>query len=54
MKPCIEVEIEEFDDIIVDVRHVPLAVDLDPDEQPNRSTGFLKIEWAFFITMKKS
>ena len=31
MKPCIEVEIEECDDIIVDV---PLAVDLDPDEQP--------------------
>uniref|UniRef100_A0A7N2LF88 Uncharacterized protein n=1 Tax=Quercus lobata TaxID=97700 RepID=A0A7N2LF88_QUELO len=32
MKPCIEVEIEDSDDIIVDV---PLAVDLDPDEQPD-------------------
>ena len=32
MKPCIEVEIEECDDIIVDV---PLALDLDPDEQPD-------------------
>ncbi|KAM4081781.1 hypothetical protein ACJW30_11G118200 [Castanea mollissima] len=32
MKPCIEVEIEDCDDIIVDV---PLAIDLNPDEQPD-------------------
>ncbi|KAL4599803.1 hypothetical protein ACB092_11G153000 [Castanea dentata] len=32
MKPCIEVEIEDCDDIIVDA---PLAVDLNPDEQPD-------------------